>query len=172
MVCWVWKTPDVQEQPGCWLKRGETRGYFWKPEPGRHVGVGSVGHSGKKPELRLESSSGETALELGGAREGPGSWEGAGRGDQNVPPPSHLSSDSSDLWPHPISSFGEAMVSSAYPDSIPAFPVGDSSQTTQSLLNLTSSIFYVSGLFELDVAVSAFLQIRSLGSERPSVPPK
>lgn len=64
------------------------------------------------------------------------------------------------------------MVSSAYPDSIPAFPVGDSSQTTQSLLNLTSSIFYVSGLFELDVTVSAFLQIRSLGSERPSVPPK
>lgn len=64
------------------------------------------------------------------------------------------------------------MVSSAYPDSIPAVSVGGSSQTTQSLLSLTSSIFQVSGLFELDVAVSAFLQIRSQGSERPSVPPK
>lgn len=61
------------------------------------------------------------------------------------------------------------MVSSAYPDSIPAVSVGGSSQTTQSLLSLTSSIFQVSGLFELDVAVSAFLQIRS---QRPSVPPK
>lgn len=64
------------------------------------------------------------------------------------------------------------MVSSAYPDSIPAVSVGGSSQTTQSLLSLTSSIFQVSGLFELDMAVSAFLQIRAQGSERPSVPPK
>lgn len=106
VVCWVWKTPDVQEQPGCWLKRGKTRGYFWKPEPGRHVGVGSVGHSGKKPELRLESSSGETVLELGWGKRR--AWHLGGSGDQNVPPPRHLSSDSSDLWPHPISSFGEA----------------------------------------------------------------
>lgn len=64
------------------------------------------------------------------------------------------------------------MVFSAYPNSIPAFPVGGSSQTTQSLLSLASSIFQVSGLFELDVADSAILQIRTLGSERPSVLPK
>lgn len=44
---------------------GGTKGYFWKPEPGRHVGVGGVGHSGKKPELRLVTSTGEAALELG-----------------------------------------------------------------------------------------------------------
>lgn len=77
VVCWAWMTPDVQEEPGCWLKKGESRGYFWKPEMGRHVGVGGAGHSGKKPELRQELSTWEAAQGWGGAREGPDSWEGA-----------------------------------------------------------------------------------------------
>lgn len=52
VIYWAWMTPGIQEEPGRWLKKGESRGYFWKSEMGRHVGVGGVGHSGKKPELR------------------------------------------------------------------------------------------------------------------------
>lgn len=70
MVCWAWMTPDVRKEPVCWLRNGESRGYFWKPEMGRHVGVGDVGHSGKKPELRLELSTWEAAPMVGWGRRG------------------------------------------------------------------------------------------------------
>lgn len=55
---------------GVGLKWGKSRGYFWKPEMGRHVGVGGVGHLGKKLELRLELSAWEAASVLGWGKQG------------------------------------------------------------------------------------------------------
>lgn len=127
---------------GVVLKKGERRGYFWKPEMGRHVGVGGVGHSGKKLELRLGLSTWEeAALGLGCGKRAARQLGGSQR-DQNAPPPGHLSSGPSDLWSHPINTPGEAAGKPYCPVPIPqthtSIPSRENlAQASESLLCLS-----------------------------------
>lgn len=110
---------------------------------GRRVGVGGVGHSGRKPELRLEAQHlGRSCTGPGVWQErGPDSWEGA-RGTRMPLLPGTCPQAPLTFGPNPINTPGEAAEKPDCPVPVlqthTSIPSGENlAQATESLLCLS-----------------------------------
>lgn len=142
MVCWAWMTPDVQEETGCWPKKGGRVEAISGSLKWGDVWVWGCWALGRKPELRLEAQHlGRSCTGTGVWQESGDSWEGA-RGTRMPLLPGTCPQAPPTFGPNPINTPGEAAEKPYCPVPIPqthkSIPSReDLAQATKSLLCLS-----------------------------------